>query len=54
MRIRLRRPGGDRQKPDGVLEALAERHQTTMKTVFSALPEGRATPVAASRFGSPA
>ncbi|TCO11499.1 hypothetical protein EV666_11287 [Camelimonas lactis] len=38
------------EKPDGVLEALAERHQTTMKTVFSALPEGQATPVPASRF----
>lgn len=38
------------EKPDGVLEALAERHQVPMKTVFAALPDGQATPIPASRF----
>lgn len=38
------------EKPDGVLEALAERHQVPMKTVFAALPQGQATPVPAGKF----
>lgn len=38
------------EKPDGVLEALAERNQVPMKTVFAALPQGQATPVPASKF----
>lgn len=38
------------EKPDGVLEALVEKHQLSMKTVLGALPAGQAVPVAASRF----
>lgn len=38
------------EKPDGVLEALAERHQVSMKTVLAALPAGQAIAAPARRF----
>jgi len=38
------------EKPDGVLEALAEKHQTSMRTVYEALGNDQAVRVDGGRF----
>jgi heme iron utilization protein len=38
------------EKPDGVLEALAESHGVPLRTVMDCLPAGQAVPVPGNRF----
>lgn len=38
------------EKPDGVLEALAEGHGVSLRTVFDCLPSGQAVPVQGAHF----
>ncbi|HYF52640.1 MAG TPA: ChuX/HutX family heme-like substrate-binding protein, partial [Salinarimonas sp.] len=38
------------EKPDGVLETLAERHGVSLRMVLDALPEGQATAIDGARF----
>ncbi len=40
------------EKPDGVLEALAERHRVPYRTVLDCLPDGQAVRIEGARFES--